>query len=366
MTPPSDDLAVRVRGVDHHYGRAGNAKQVLFGIDLEIGPGQIVIMTGPSGSGKTTLLTLIGALRMVQKGEVSVLGHPLAGIDGKGLGEFRRRLGFIFQMHNLFDSLTALQNVRLALELHDLSAAEVHSRSTAMLEAVGLGERIHYKPEALSGGQRQRVAVARGLVTRPKVVLADEPTAALDGTSGREVVKLLQRLAREEGTTTLLVTHDNRILDVADRIVNMVDGRIVSNVLVNESIAICEFLSHTGLFAGQTPASLANIAEKMVVEKRAAGEVIFRQGDAGDKFYLIRSGVVEIDLDGAGQRQVVLLEEGKFFGELALMEDRPRRGTALAREASALYSLTKEHFLSAVAGSKSFRDQLLDVFSARG
>jgi putative ABC transport system ATP-binding protein len=235
-----------------------------------------------------------------------------------------------------------------------------------MLEAVGLGQRLHYKPEALSGGQRQRVAIARGLVTRPRVVLADEPTAALDGTSGREVVTLLQKLAREEGTTTLLVTHDNRILDIADRIVNMVDGRIVSNVLVRESVVICEFLFRTGLFTSQTPASLAEIAEKMVIEKHAAGDVIFRRGDAGDRFYLVRSGVVEIDLYEGDRRQTASVEEGKFFGEMALIEDQPRRGTAVARVDSSLYSLTKDHFLAALVASKSFRDQLLDVFTARG
>ncbi|MEO1086303.1 MAG: ATP-binding cassette domain-containing protein, partial [Acidobacteriota bacterium] len=161
---------------------------VLFDVDLNIDPGELVILTGPSGSGKTTLLTLIGALRSVQRGSLTTLGRELRGLDRRDLVAVRRDLGFIFQAHNLFDSLTARQNVRLALELDDEDPRAIDRRVEEILDQVGLADRMEHKPEALSGGQRQRVAVARALARRPALVLADEPTAALDRTSGAQVM----------------------------------------------------------------------------------------------------------------------------------------------------------------------------------
>ncbi len=187
-------------------------------------------MTGPSGSGKTTLLTLAGGLRSAQSGGLQVLGQELCGATAKQLTEARRHHGYIFQAHNLHSSLTALQNVKMGLELHHhLSTADMQARSAKMLEQVGLSDRLDYYPDDLSGGQKQRVAIARALVSHPQIVLADEPTAALDSKSGRDVVNLMQALAKEQGCTILLVTHDNRILDVADRIVQMEDGKLTSN-----------------------------------------------------------------------------------------------------------------------------------------
>lgn len=220
--------AVAIAGLDHHFGEGNLRRRVLAGIDLEIRSGEIVILTGPSGSGKTTLLTLIGGLRTARTGSLRVLGRELVGASANVLTGVRREHGMIFQAHNLHRSLTARRNVRLALELRgDLDAATMDSRAGELLEAVGLGDHLDAYPEQLSGGQKQRVAVARALVARPPLVLADEPTAALDSHSGREVVGLLQRLAREQQCTILLVTHDNRILDVADRIVALEDGRLV-------------------------------------------------------------------------------------------------------------------------------------------
>jgi putative ABC transport system ATP-binding protein len=191
-----------------------------------------VLLTGPSGSGKTTLLTLLGALRSVQEGSLRVLGQELRGAKPNTLIQIRRQVGYIFQAHNLLRSLTAAQNVRMALELHNgLSPQQVQQQAEAMLAAVGLGDRVHYYPEQLSGGQKQRVAIARALVSHPKLVLADEPTAALDSKSGREVVTLMEKLAREQGCTILMVTHDNRILDIADRVLHMEDGRLESQVV---------------------------------------------------------------------------------------------------------------------------------------
>lgn len=224
------NTAISVQHLDHFFGQGQIRKQVLFDINLEINTGEIVIMTGPSGSGKTTLLTLVGGLRSAQSGSLKILEQELAGATPQQLTQARKHHGYIFQAHNLHGSLTALQNVRMGLEVHpELSAQEMNARSITMLEQVGLGERVNYYPDDLSGGQKQRVAIARALVSHPKLVLADEPTAALDSKSGRDVVNLMQTLAKEQGCTILLVTHDNRILDVADRIVHMEDGRLKRN-----------------------------------------------------------------------------------------------------------------------------------------
>lgn len=225
---------ISIQKLNHYFGQGQLKKQVLFDVDLEISAGEIVIMTGPSGSGKTTLLTLVGGLRSAQDGSLTVLGQELCGASSAQLTLARRHNGYIFQAHNLHNSLTALQNVRIGLELHHhLSPQEMQARATEMLEHVGLGHRLSYYPDDLSGGQKQRVAIARALVSRPKIVLADEPTAALDSQSGRDVVSLMQTLAREQGCTILLVTHDNRILDVADRIVHMEDGKLMNNAVLS-------------------------------------------------------------------------------------------------------------------------------------
>jgi putative ABC transport system ATP-binding protein len=218
-------IAISIQNLDHHFGQGQLRKQVLFDVNLEINTGEIVIMTGPSGSGKTTLLTLVGGLRSVQSGSLQVLEQELRGATPQQLTQARKYHGYIFQAHNLHGSLTALQNVKMGLELHrELSLADMKARSIEILEHVGLGEFVNSYPDNLSGGQKQRVAIARALVSHPKLVLADEPTAALDSKSGRDVVNLMQSLAKEQGCTILLVTHDNRILDVADRIVHMEDG----------------------------------------------------------------------------------------------------------------------------------------------
>jgi putative ABC transport system ATP-binding protein len=226
MQPSS---SVRIRDLNFYYGEADLQKQVLYDINLDIFPGEIVIMTGPSGSGKTTLLTLIGALRSAKEGSVKVLGREM--VD-KGMGELidvRKNIGFIFQAHNLFGSLTARQNVLMSLDLVQNPGKKPSDIAAEILTDLGLGARVDYKPKALSGGQKQRVAIARALVNRPQIVLADEPTAALDKQSGRDVVTLMQRMVKNTGMTILMVTHDNRILDVADRIINLVDGRIESD-----------------------------------------------------------------------------------------------------------------------------------------
>ena len=221
---------ISIKNINHYYGKGALRKQILFDINLEIYPGEIVIMTGPSGSGKTTLLSLIGGLRSVQEGSLKFLGEELFGVSQNKLVQMRRNIGYIFQAHNLLGFLTANQNVQMAVELNDnISQTEAVAKSKAMLGSVGLEERLDYYPDNLSGGQKQRIAIARALVNRPPLVLADEPTAALDKQSGRDVVEIMQSLAKNQGTTILLVTHDNRILDIADRIVEMEDGLLTRN-----------------------------------------------------------------------------------------------------------------------------------------
>ncbi len=223
----SSTAPIRVSGLNHAFGKGDLRKQILFDITTEIPKGEIVIVTGPSGSGKTTLLTLVGALRSAQEGSIEVLGEQLSGATPRTLEKVRKQIGYIFQQHNLLGALTALQNVELGLRVSGrFSRYELRRRAASMLEAVGLNDRMHYKPGQLSGGQRQRVAIARALVGEPAMLLADEPTASLDKQSGRDVVDRMKLLAKEKGTTILLVTHDNRILDIADRIVHLEDGRL--------------------------------------------------------------------------------------------------------------------------------------------
>lgn len=231
-----EELAVSIRHLDYFYGTGDIRKQVLFDINLDLPRGQIVIMTGPSGSGKTTLLTLVGGLRSLDAGSLTVQGQELVGLSNAELVEVRRNIGFIFQAHNLFESLSALQNVAMAIELHDNRAK--HKCAVEILTQLGLGNRVNYRPKSLSGGQKQRVAIARALVNQPRLILADEPTAALDKDSGREVVNLMQKLTKEQNCTILMVTHDNRILDVADRIINLIDGSLVSDRSFDDYIAL--------------------------------------------------------------------------------------------------------------------------------
>ena len=215
------ELRIEVQHLNHWFGEGDTAKQVLTDINLTVHAGEIVILTGPSGSGKTTLLTMLGGLRAAQSGSLRVLGEELLEADNTTLTRLRRQAGFIFQAHNLLPYLTALENVRFGLEVSPVWAA-------AMLGHVGLGERVHYYPEKLSGGQKQRVAIARALAPSPRLLLADEPTAALDKTSGRDVVDLFRQLTDSHGAAIVMVTHDNKILDIADRVVSLEDGRLVA------------------------------------------------------------------------------------------------------------------------------------------
>ena len=222
---------VEIKDLNHWFGDGDQRKQVLRSINLTVQPGEITILLGPSGSGKTTLLTMVGGLRSAQDGSLRIFSEELRQTSKTNLTRLRRNVGFIFQAHNLMPYLNSQQNVRLGLEVVpewlEQGRAAMNHRCNEVLGQVGLGERIDYFPSKLSGGQKQRVAIARALAASPQLLLADEPTAALDKDSGRDVVDLFRTLARDNKTAIVMVTHDNKILDIADRIVKLEQGSLV-------------------------------------------------------------------------------------------------------------------------------------------
>jgi len=353
---------VRVHDLNHYYGEGEARNQVLFGNSIDIPAGQLVVMTGPSGAGKTTLLTLIGALRSVHEGRIDVLGRDLSRLGGGELVDVRRDIGFIFQMHNLFDALSAYENVKMAAQLGDSPPGEMRRRCTGILERLGLGHRIEHKPRFLSGGERQRVAIGRALVNQPRLILADEPTAALDKDSTMNVINLLKQTTIEYGAAVMMVTHDHRIIDSADRLVHMVDGRIMSDVVLHDALRICEFLRPIELFKSLTPRQLTDVAEHMKKRHYPAGETIIREGEPGEEFFLVSDGEVEIV---RADHEVARLGPGDFFGEVALISGEPRNATVVAEGEVDTYVLGKTDFQTALATSQSFRDQLYRVYFMR-
>ncbi len=217
-----------IREVNHYFFSKKYKHQVLFGINLEIKAGEFVIITGPSGSGKSTLLSLIGGLRSVQEGSLHVVGYQLKNINQRQQRQFRRHIGYIFQASNLVNCLTAQQNVQMSVQINPIrySKDAMRLKSRDILEAVGLGHRINYYPEDLSGGEKQRVAIACALVNNPKLILADEPTAALDVQSAQNIINLMHRLAKKEKSSIVMITHDYRFLNIADRIFHIQDGKL--------------------------------------------------------------------------------------------------------------------------------------------
>lgn len=220
-----DGPAISVRHLTKTFGEGDIAVHAVRDIDLDISPSEVVLIMGPSGSGKTTLLLMLGAMLRPTDGSVVVDGVDLAAAPERRLPALRaRHLGFIFQDSNLLSALTALENVELACNLAGTRGRTARQRATELLERVGLAGRLHFRPDQLSGGEKQRVAVARALANDPKVVLADEPTANLDSGRGREIARLLRRLAVEDGRSIVMVSHDERLKEVADRILWLEDG----------------------------------------------------------------------------------------------------------------------------------------------
>lgn len=221
------DPIVTCRGLSKTFGKGELAVHALRDVDLDIMPGDIATLAGPSGSGKTTLLNMIGALDEPTSGEVSVGGQPLSGISRSGLSDLRlSKIGFVFQSYNLIPVLSARENIEFVLQLQGVSGSERHDRAMEAIKEVGLAGMEDRRPGKMSGGQQQRVAVARALVSRPTIVLADEPTANLDSRNALELVDLMRNLNREHGTTFLIGTHDVRVMEHSMRHIEMVDGRI--------------------------------------------------------------------------------------------------------------------------------------------
>jgi len=222
-------LAIDARGVTKTFGKGDAATVALRGVDFVVPEGQFTMLVGPSGSGKTTLLSILGCVLTATSGEVTLFGQRITGLDEKELPILRRGLiGFVFQGHNLLASLSARENVALAMQVRGTARREALAEADRILTHVGLGGRLGNRPTQLSGGELQRVAIARALAGPPPLVLADEPTASLDAEAGLRVTELLRELSRERGSTVVVVTHDNRIFDLADRIVHIEDGVIGS------------------------------------------------------------------------------------------------------------------------------------------
>lgn len=212
------------------YAQGEAAMVALEHVDLDVHRGELTLLMGPSGSGKTTLLSILGGILRATAGTVSIDGQSINGLGDRELSIFRlRNIGFVFQGFNLFPTLSAVQNVELALDLRGITGREARAQASDLLDQVGLSAKLHIHPAELSGGQKQRVAIARALAGSPAILLADEPTAALDSASGHSVMQLMQRLAHDRGRAVVIVTHDGRMQPYANRIVSMADGRITSD-----------------------------------------------------------------------------------------------------------------------------------------
>lgn len=336
----SAQAPIRIQGLNHHFGRGALRKQILFDISTEIPAGEIVIVTGPSGSGKTTLLTLVGALRSTQDGSVHVLGEQLRAARSAVLERVRSRIGFIFQQHNLVGALSAQRNVELGLRVGGRFRGQaLIDRAREMLDAVGLGDRMDHLPEQLSGGQRQRVAIARALAAQPAMLLADEPTASLDKQSGREVVERMRTLAKQHGTTILLVTHDNRILDIADRIVHLEDGRlstfteavIADNQRMMQTLAdLRSRQSLSEAIAGLDEAGFRTLLEDITLESKRFLEATALANDMAFQS-MLEQGLASFtnkagQLLNAERASLFLVDRARDSLVLRVAEDLPKKG----------------------------------------
>ena len=259
------DHAVSVRQVTKTYTQGGAALRALDGVDLDVDRGELVLLMGPSGSGKTTLLSVMGCILRPTSGGVRILGRDVSSLDERELPKVRlEHVGFVFQGFNLFPTLTASQNVELVLHLNGRARGEARRRSAELLDHVGLAAKRDAYPADLSGGQKQRVAIARALAGEPRIILADEPTAALDSQSGLTVIGLLRDLAHRRERAVVLVTHDSRILEFADRIVRIEDGRIIQATDVDEPLAVPMRPWRSAAVGLPLPASPIDLPEEQV------------------------------------------------------------------------------------------------------
>ena len=229
MTATATDLAVMCRGVTKEFGQGEARVQALRGVDLEVPAGEMTLLVGPSGCGKTTLISIVAGLLDPTGGEVGVLSEDLGRMSARHKVAFRRQnIGFVFQQYNLLPALTSAENAAVPLLIAGWPRYQAVDRAASLLDQLGMGNRIHSLPSQLSGGQQQRIAIARALVHEPRLLVCDEPTAALDAHSGRNVMELLRRIAVLPNRAVIVVSHDNRVYDFGDRIVTMSDGAIES------------------------------------------------------------------------------------------------------------------------------------------
>lgn len=234
----SKDLTVKAEGVIKEYPMGSNVVQALKGVDIEIERGEYISIMGPSGSGKSTLFNMIGALDKPTAGKIFIDKQDMSELDPFQIAWLRcNKIGYIFQTYNLLPVMTALDNVTLPMIFAGLSVKERKAKGAKLLEAVGLGDRLHHKPDELSGGQRQRVAIARALANGPSIILADEPTGNLDMTTGREIIDMLKQMNLENNVTIISATHDTKMIDVSDRIVYIRDG-LVERIRTRDEIEV--------------------------------------------------------------------------------------------------------------------------------
>ncbi|MCI5137120.1 MAG: ATP-binding cassette domain-containing protein [Candidatus Electrothrix sp. AR1] len=319
-----NNFIIEVSELKHTYHVGKVCTEVLHGINLTIRGGENVFLTGLSGSGKTTLISLVGCLRSVQEGSLKVLGEELRGAREAKLRKMRRSIGYVFQDFNLLDFMTIRQNVQQSLKLQKkYSVKKAHRLSEEMLDRVGLGDRVHAYPAELSGGQKQRVAIARALVHRPRLVLADEPTAALDSVTGREIIELFQKLAMEQNSAALIVTHNIRALKNADEIYQMEDGYLGAAAREQLSLALPTLNDH----------ELEYIAEHTDLQLYPPDDVVIRQGDIATAFFILIRGEVEIlrtGKDGKEEHIATLDKRGDYFGEIGLLQENSRRSATVS------------------------------------
>ena len=283
--------------------------------------GQLVVLLGPSGCGKTTLLSCLAGLLTPTSGSIRLGDREVVGLPPKDLADYRRRhVGVVFQAFNLLPSLTALGNVMVPMTLAGVRRRAARSRAEELLERVGLGDRMHHRPQAMSGGQQQRVAIARALVHEPPLVLADEPTAHLDYLQVEGVLRLLRELATP-GRIVVVATHDDRVSNLADNVVDLAPA--------------------AALAAGEPTRRILT-----------AGEVLFRQGDPGDVVYVVESGGIEVyhELFGGGEEPIDVMGPGRYFGELAPLLRLPRSASARAAEESVVVGYPLHAFRKAYPG----------------
>ena len=231
MTNPSNAATLQISHITKRYGSGSTEVIAVRDVSLSVDPGEIVLIMGPSGSGKTTLLSMLGVLLKPTEGEIHLNDTTISALAESQLPDIRlKQFGFIFQDFNLLSALTALENVAIVAELAGTKSGEARRKATTLLTGLGLGERLDFLPEKLSGGEKQRVAIARALVNNPTLILADEPTANLDSKIGHEIMRLLRSIAKDQGRSVVIVSHDQRIKDIADRVLWLEDGEFKETV----------------------------------------------------------------------------------------------------------------------------------------